>query len=88
MPSNTDIDRLKEKLQRVSSEYHNAMYQTMDTKGNWTKSNDLLNDVINYSIILRDMKLNEAKKKLEKAFTPRLKKMLQTGEGSEEKNTE
>ena len=76
MPSNTDIDRLKEKLQRVSSEYHNAMYQTMDTKGNWTKSNDLLNDVINYSIILRDMKLNEAKKKLEKAFTPRLKSSI------------
>tara|TARA_R110002020_G_scaffold453209_1_gene667936 strand:+ start:3017 stop:3283 length:267 start_codon:yes stop_codon:yes gene_type:complete len=88
MPLHTDIERLEDKLQRVSSEYHNAMYNTMDTKGNWSNSNKLLNDVINYSIILRDMKLNEAKKKLEKAFTPRLKKMLQTGEGSEKTNTE
>jgi hypothetical protein len=88
MQSNTDIEKLKEKLQRVSSDYHNSIYQTMDTKGNWNKSNELLNDIINYSITLRELNLNEARKALEKAFTPRLKRMLQNGEGSEKKNTE
>ena len=32
--------------------------------------------------------MTKAQQQLEKAFTPRLKRMLQTGEGSEETNTE
>ena len=52
MPSATDIERLEDRVQKLSSEYHNALYQTMDIKGNWMKSNDLLNNVINLSISL------------------------------------
>jgi hypothetical protein len=88
MPSSTDIERLEDRVQKLSSEYHNALYQTMDIKGNWMKSNDLLNNVINLSISLREMRMTKAQQQLEKAFTPRLKRMLQTGEGSEETNTE
>ena len=86
-----DIKRLEDRIQQLSSEYHNEMYQTMDTKGNWTKSNDLLNNVINLSVSLRDMRMGKAKEQLEQAFTPRIKEMLeqsQNGESGEEKNTE
>jgi hypothetical protein len=71
-----DIERLEDRIQKLSSEYHNEMYQTMDTKGNWRKSNDLLNNVINLSISLREIRMDKAKKQLDKAFTPRLKTML------------
>ena len=91
MSSQADIKRLEDRIQQLSSEYHNEMYQTMDTKGNWMKSNDLLNNVINLSISLREIRMTKAQQQLEKAFTPRLKDMLETsinGEGSEETNTE
>ena len=71
-----DIERLEDRIQKLSSEYHNEMYQTMDRKGNWLKSNDLLNNVINLSISLREIRMDNAKQQLDKAFTPRLKTML------------
>lgn len=90
MSSQVDIERLEHRVQQLSSEYHNAMYQTMDTKGNWIKSNELLNNVINLSISLREMRMSEANKSLEKAFTPKIKEMLDNsinGDSGEEKNS-
>ena len=73
---NNDIEGLENKIQKLSSEYHNEIYNTMDTKGSWVKSNELLNNIINHAISLREMKMTRAKRQLDKAFTPRLKTML------------
>ena len=87
MNNKEEIKSLEDKIYKLSSEYHNGLLHIIDKKsGVWNKSNKQLQDIIVLTSIYREMKLSEAKEQLEKAFTPRMKEMLektQTEENNE-----
>ena len=67
----------KEKLNNLQNEYHDKIYSILNKGGdNWDSINELQKNIINFSVIEREMALDKAKSSLEKAFTPKLKKML------------
>ena len=87
MSSEQTQEQLKEKVSKTMSNYHNAVYQVCKEGGSWIKANELLGDVINLQTSYREMSLVSAKMALEKAFTPRLKRMLDkklNGDNNEE----
>tara|TARA_R100000005_G_C4974789_1_gene186548 strand:- start:380 stop:643 length:264 start_codon:yes stop_codon:yes gene_type:complete len=80
-------EQLKDKISKTMCDYHNAIYQVCKEGGSWIRANDLLADVINLQVSYREMSLVSAKMALEKAFTPRLKRMLDkklNGDNNEE----
>lgn len=73
----TKSEQIKEKLNNLQNEYHDKIYSILNKGGdNWDSINELQKNIINFSVIEREMALDKAKSSLEKAFTPKLKKML------------
>lgn len=78
---------IKNKLDSRQDEYFRLLIKVVNNddtfvtkdKGytdNWKRLYELQEEIIIFTTIHREQKLDESKKKLEKAFTPRLKMML------------
>jgi hypothetical protein len=83
----TNIEDIKKSLDEAQNEYHEILHNifsnNLDTldkdRGSiyyWERAKKLQQRVIHMSFIEREMALDNARKALEKAFTPRIKEML------------
>ena len=80
-------DDIKKTLDEAQNEYHEILHNIfsnnkdmLDKDRNytywWQRTKKLQQRIIHLSYIDREIALDDAKKALEKAFTPRIKKML------------
>jgi hypothetical protein len=83
----TNIEDIKKSLDEAQNEYHEILHNifsnNLDTldkdRGSiyyWERAKKLQQRVIHMSFIEREIALDNARKALEKAFTPRIKEML------------
>jgi len=70
-------NEIEEKLNTAMNSYHNAIYQVCKEGGNWVDANNKLKEMLGLYNRYTDIAMVAAKEALEKAFTPRLRKMLE-----------
>ena len=82
-----NIEDIKKSLDEAQNEYHEILHnifsnnlETLDKdKGSiyyWERAKKLQQRIIHMSFIEREIALDDARKALERAFTPRIKRML------------